>query len=274
VDMGNGILVMVGIRRSTAPADGEHPFGYGKELYFWTLIVAISIFGIGGGMSLYEGISHLQHPSVIEDPTISYVVLAISFVVEGASFLIAMRQFGRARGSMRAAAFIRTAKDPSLFTVVFEDSAAMVGLVVAFLGVYLGHTTGNPAYDAAASIVIGLLLMAVAWLLARETKGLLIGEGVEPDVLEKMRAAVAGDPSVGHVGAIKTMYFGPHDLLVNLDVVFDDGLDGAGIHEAITRVEAAIKAVDADVTRVYIEVESVAHLVASAAGQAATCEPV
>lgn len=260
VDTGNGGLILLGMRRSTSPPDAEHPFGHGKELYFWTLIVAISIFGIGGGMSVYEGVSHIQHPSVIEDPTVSYIVLAISFLVEGTSFLVAFRQFGKARGRMSARQFVRRSKDPSLFTVVFEDSAAMLGLVVAFLGVYLGHVFQQPLFDAAASIVIGLLLMTVAWLLARETQGLLIGEGVEPEQLEAMRTLVLDDEDVDRVGEIRTMYFGPHDLLVALDVVFKPGLRNERIHEGITRIEAALKELRPEITRVYIEVESVKDL--------------
>lgn len=259
VDTGNGGLVLVGLKRSTKPADAVHQFGYGKELYFWTLIVAISIFGIGGGMSLYEGVAHLQHPSVIEDPTVNYVVLAISFVVEGTSFLIAMKQFRTARGAVSARRFIRSAKDPSLFTVVFEDTAAMLGLLVAFLGVFLGHTLQNPYFDGAASVVIGLLLMSVAWLLARETKGLLVGEGAEPEVLEAMRATILREPAVEEVGSLRTMYFGPHDLVVNAEVVFGGRLTGLECHDAITRIEQALKDADGDIKSVYIEVESAEH---------------
>lgn len=253
VDTGNGGLVLLGMRRSQQGADAEHPFGHGKELYFWTLIVAISIFGIGGGASVYEGVTHLVHPSRIEDPTASYIVLAISVLVEGSSFLIAMKQFGRARGRRRAMAFIREAKDPSLFTVVFEDSAAMLGLLVAFLGVFLGHALHNPYFDGGASVIIGLILMGVAWLLARESKGLLIGEGVEPDKLAAMNAIVGADAAVERVGDIRTMYLGPHDLLVNLDVRFVEGTGTAEMHRSIERIEAALRGADADVNRIYIE---------------------
>jgi cation diffusion facilitator family transporter len=257
VDTGNGALVLLGMRRSKAPADAGHPFGHGMELYFWTLIVAISIFGIGGGMSVYEGVLHIMQPTPVENPWPAYIVLAISFLVEGASFLVAMREFGRARGSRRAFEYIRNSKDPSLFTVVFEDSAAMLGLVVAFLGVSLGQLTGNPYFDGAASIIIGLILMGVAWLLARETKGLLIGEGVEPEVLARMRDIVASDEAVEHVGDIRTLYLGPNDLLVNLDVAFRPTLRSKGIHDAIGRIEAGLTSAYPEVKRVYIEVDAV-----------------
>jgi cation diffusion facilitator family transporter len=265
VDTGNGGLVLLGMKRSQAPADEQHPFGHGKSLYFWTLIVAISIFGIGGGMSLYEGISYLQHPSALGNPWPNYIVLAIAFLVEGSAFFVAMREFNAARGERGAFDFIRNAKDPSLFTIVFEDSAAMLGLIVAFLGVFLGHLFKNPYFDGAASIVIGLILMGVAFLLARESKGLLVGEGVEPAVLAAMRALVSADESVRAVGAIRTIYLGPSDLLVNLDAAFDPQMDSDAVHDAVTRIEAALKRAYPETRRVYIEVESLAD--AQAAGQ-------
>jgi cation diffusion facilitator family transporter len=255
VDTGNGGLVLLGLKRSAAPADDEHPFGHGKELYFWTLIVAISIFGIGGGMSVYEGISYLQHPSAMENPWPNYIVLAIALVVEGSSFMLAMREFTAARGEVPAAEFVRTSKDPSLFTIVFEDAAAMLGLLVAFLGVFLGHLFHNPYFDGAASIVIGLILMAVAWFLARESKGLLIGEGVEPQVLTEMRRLVEADKAVEAVGDVRTMYVGPRDLLVNLDVAFRASLRSDGIRDAIERIETSLKSAYPEVSRIYIEAE-------------------
>jgi cation diffusion facilitator family transporter len=256
VDTGNGVLILMGMRRSTAPADAEHPFGHGKELYFWTLIVAISIFGIGGGMSVYEGITHLLHPVHVENPWPNYIVLAIAALVEGTSFIIAMRQMNAARGRVGVAKFIRTSKDPALFTVVFEDSAAILGLVVAFLGIWLGQLTGSPLFDGAASVLIGVILMGVAFLLARESKGLLIGEGVEPAVLADMRQIVAAEAAVDGVGDVRTMYMGPEDLLVNLDVAFRAGLPAEEIHEAVGRIEAALKSAYPEIGRIYIEVDS------------------
>jgi cation diffusion facilitator family transporter len=256
VDTGNGGLLLFGMRRGSIPADPEHPLGHGKALYFWTLIVAISVFGIGGGMSVYEGITALQHPEPMTSAWPNYIVLAIAFVVEGAAFLVALKTFNAARGDRGAADFISNTKDPSLFTVLFEDAAAMLGLVVAFLGVFLGHLFQNPYFDGGASVIIGLILMGVAWLLARETKGLLVGEGVEPAVLVAMRALVASDDAVERVGDIRTLYLGPHDLLVNLDVVFRPTLRGAGIHDAIGRIESSLTGAYPEVQRVYIEAES------------------
>jgi cation diffusion facilitator family transporter len=264
VDTGNGGLLLFGMKRSARPPDVEHPFGHGKALYFWSLIVAMSIFGIGGGMSLYEGISHLQHPSPLENPLWNYVVLGISFVIEGFSFRVAIKQFNRARGEKGAWEFIRGSKDPSLYTIVLEDTAALLGLAVAFVGVFLGHAFSNPYIDGAASIVIGVLLMSVAWLLGVETKGLLLGEGVDEDARDELRAVVQADSAVEGVTEILTMYLGPSDLLVNLGVRFSPGLTTEQIHEAVHRIESALIAAKPEIRNVYIEVES---LVAAAAEQ-------
>jgi cation diffusion facilitator family transporter len=264
VDTGNGGLLLFGMKRSARPPDVEHPFGHGKALYFWSLIVAMSIFGIGGGMSLYEGISHLQHPSPLENPLWNYVVLGISFVIEGFSFRVANKQFNRARGEKGAWEFNRGSKDPSLYTIVLEDTAALLGLAVAFVGVFLGHAFSNPYIDGAASIVIGVLLMSVAWLLGVETKGLLLGEGVDEDARDELRAVVQADSAVEGVTEILTMYLGPSDLLVNLGVRFSPGLTTEQIHEAVHRIESALIAAKPEIRNVYIEVES---LVAAAAEQ-------
>jgi cation diffusion facilitator family transporter len=259
VDTGNGGLVMLGIRQATKPADESHPFGYGKSLYFWTQIVAISIFGIGGGMSLYEGISHIRHvapAAEMGDPTAAYIVLAIALLVEGGSFSVAMKQFRRAKGNMGAWQYIRQSKDPSLYTVVLEDSAAMLGLVFAFLGIFLGHLFHNAYLDGVASIVIGLLLMSVAGILASRTMGLLLGECVTPDELKDIWTRVESDPAVDRAGTILTMYIGPHDLLVNMGVCFTAGTTAEQMHEAIRRIEDDLKRAYPQINRVYIEAES------------------
>jgi cation diffusion facilitator family transporter len=259
VDTGNGLLVLLGMKRAQQPADESHPFGYGKSLYFWTNIVAISIFGIGGGMSLYEGISHIRHVAPggeMGDPTAAYIVLAISLLVEGGSFTVAIRQFLHAKGDVGAWQYIKRSKDPSLYTIVFEDSAAMLGLVFAFLGIFLGHLFNNPYLDGLASIAIGLLLMSVAWILASRTSGLLVGEGVNPDQLADIRRRVESDPAVQRAGDILTMYMGPHDLLVNMGVCFIAGTTAEDMHESIRRIEADLRSAYPETNRVYIEAES------------------
>ncbi len=256
VDTGNGGLLLHGMKKSALPPDTDHPFGHGKAIYFWALIVAMSIFGIGGGMSIYEGITHLQHPSPLENPAWNYAVLGVSLIIEATSFTIAMKQFNKARGSQKPWKFIRSSKDPSLYTVVLEDTAAMLGLVVAFLGVLLGHVFGNPYFDGAASIVIGLLLIGVAGVLGNETQGLLLGEGISKGETDALRTVVEADPAVEWMSEMMTSYFGPHDLLVNLGVQFTPGLPAEDVHLAIHRIEDALKAARPEIGHVYIEVES------------------
>jgi cation diffusion facilitator family transporter len=259
VDTGNGTLVLLGMKRARQPADETHPFGYGKSLYFWTHIVAVSIFGIGGGMSLYEGISHIRHVAptdVLGDPTAAYIVLAISFVVEGTTFTVAVREFLRAKENLGAWEFIQRSKDPSVYVVVLEDSAALLGLIFAFLGIFFGHMLNNPYLDGMASIAIGLLLMSVAGVLASRSSGLLLGEGVSHDELADIRRRVESDPAVECAGDILTMYMGPEDLLVNMGVCFVAGTRAEQMHEAIRRIEADLQGAYPEINRVYIEAES------------------
>jgi cation diffusion facilitator family transporter len=263
VDTGNGGLVLLGMKKAQQPADENHPFGHGKSLYFWTHIVAISIFGIGGGMSVYEGISHITsvNPAAPPgDPMAAYIVLAFSILVEGGSFAVAIRQFRQAKGDTGSWQFIKETKDPSLYTVVLEDSAALLGLVFAFLGIFLGHLLHNPYLDGLASVAIGLLLMSVAGVLASRTMGLLIGEGVTPGELKDIRRRVESDPAVERAGVILTMYMGPHDLLVNMGVCFVAGTTAGQMHEAIHRIEADLKSAYPETNRVYIEVESLSDM--------------
>ncbi len=255
VDTGNGLLLLLGVRKSSRPADLGHPFGYGKELYFWSLLVAISIFGIGGGMSIYEGIQHIQHPSALEDPYINYIVLGIAALFESISFTIAYRQFRKVKGSRSHARAIRESKDPSLYTVVFEDSAALVGLLIAFIGVFLGHQLDNPYFDGGASVAIGAMLCIVAVWLARESKQLLVGEAATPQVVEAFLRIAMEDDTVERVGRILTMHLGPHDVLLNVGIQFRSDATVAEIHGAIHRIERALAKVFPEVKRVFIEVE-------------------
>lgn len=259
VDTGNGGLVLLGMKKAIMPADESHPFGHGKSLYYWTHIVAVSIFGIGGGMSLYEGISHIisvTPESKMGDPTVAYVVLAICFLVECGSFSVAIKQFRHAKGEMNSWQFIKHTKDPSIYTVVLEDSAALLGLCFAFIGLFFGHIFNNPYLDGLASVAIGLLLMSVAWILASRTKDLLLGEGMDRDELKDIRRRVESDPAVEKAGDILTMYMGPNDLLVNMGVGFYAGTTAEQMHEAIRRIEADLHDAYPEINRVYIEAES------------------
>jgi cation diffusion facilitator family transporter len=257
VDTGNGGLLLLGIRRSKKPADATHPFGHGKELYFWTLVVAFLIFGAGGVVSAYEGIRHLLHPKPLEDPTWSYVALGAAFVFESIVLAIAVRAFRAAKGSKSSWEEISTTKNPTTFVVLFEDAAALLGVVTAFLGIYLGHRLDEPRLDGAASLVIGIILMSVAWVLARESKGLLIGEGATPATLQSVREVAEADPAV--ISAINplTMYFGPHTVLLAMEVRFADGLSATELAAAADRLDKRVRAAHASIKHIFIEVHSV-----------------
>lgn len=259
VDSGNGMLVFLGIRRSKKPADTEHPFGYGQELYFWTLVVAIMIFALGGGFSIYEGVSRLleMRPGMkLGDPTMNYIVILAAAAIEGTSLAIAVKNFNKARMGRGALEFIREAKDPALFTVVLEDTAAELGLLFALAGVFFSHRFGDARIDAAASILIGLLLSAVSVLLLRESKGLLIGEGLKNEELKIVEAIVESNEHVIECGRILSMYMGPHDLLLAIDATFDHSATRDDIVFAVDDIEAKIMRRFPDSTRVFIESES------------------
>jgi cation diffusion facilitator family transporter len=257
VDTGNELLLLLGIHRSRKPADELHPFGHGKELYFWSLIVAILLFGLGGGMSIYEGISHLRHPSVIKDPTWNYVVLGIAFVAEGTSWAIAMnRLLARRKAGQGIWAVLRASKNPAVFVVVAEDSAALAGIFVAFWGVLLGHSLQSPYFDGAASIIIGLILATVAAFLTYESRDLLVGESADADVLQSIRRLAEADPAVVGVSRPLTMHLGPEQVLLNLDVEFRPDLSASEITSAVDRLEAGIRKDCPSVKRIFIEAEA------------------
>ncbi|MDM0044514.1 cation diffusion facilitator family transporter [Variovorax dokdonensis] len=253
VDTGNGALLLVGLRRSGRPASREHPFGHGKELYFWSLIVAVLIFGAGGGVSFYEGIVHIQDPEPLTDPFWSYIVLAAAFVFEGASLLVALRQFqkSRARGPFWQA--LHSSKDPSTYTVLAEDSAALAGLLIAAAGVYFSHELNMPVLDGVASLLIGLLLAGVAVLLIRESRGLLIGEGLSRKSAQDIRAIVSGYASVREVGPLLSMYLGAEDVLLTLDVVADPDVPAGELAVTIKDIEREIRQRYPKIRRIYIE---------------------
>jgi len=256
VDTGNQMLLLYGLRRAARPADARHPFGYGAELYFWAFVVAILIFAVGAGVSFYEGIHKIADPHPIDNPVINYVVLAVAFVFEGVAWTIAYRSFERSRGPRSFIAAVRQSKDPTVFTVLFEDTAAMLGLVAAFLGVFASATFAVAWADGAASIVIGAILALAAILLAIETKGLLIGEAAAPEVEETIRNIVLATPTVAGMNELRTLHRGPEDILLALSVDFEDNLTAGKVEEAIQALETAIRNRFPTVGRVFIEAQS------------------
>jgi cation diffusion facilitator family transporter len=242
VDTGDSLLLLLGMRLSKRGPDAKHPFGHGLDLYFWSFVVAIMIFGVGGGVSIYEGILHILDAKPMRSHTTVYVVLAISFVFEGATWLVARRGFNKARGRRGVWETIRTTKDPSIFTVVFEDTAALLGIAVAALGIGLGEVLGIPELDGAASIVIGCILSTVAVLLAIETRSLLLGESADPKLVRSVHEIVHNDPTIEDARAALTMHFGPEDILLNLEVSVDgEAASDPHLAHALRRLEREIQ---------------------------------
>jgi cation diffusion facilitator family transporter len=253
VDTFNGGLLLVGLKLSQRPATTEHPFGHGKELYFWSLIVAVLIFGLGGGISIYEGVQHIVQPPSLQDPMWNYIVLGAAALFEGASFTIALRQFVKKKGDAPFWEALHRSKDPTTYTVLAEDSAALVGLVVAALGIGLAHRFDKPALDGVASVVIGLLLAGVAVLLIWESRSLLIGEGIRPETARAIRDLALTQPKVRDVGRILSMYIGPDDVLVTMDLDFHDGTAAADAGAAITTIERQVRERYPMIKRLFIE---------------------
>jgi cation diffusion facilitator family transporter len=257
VDCGNGILLLVGQRQAARPADETHPFGYGKELYFWSLIVALLIFFLGGGISVIEGIDHVRHPGPAQDPIWSYAILGFAFCFEAYALRVGIGEFREANPGRPILQAIHASKDPSGFTTIFEDTAALLGLVIAFLGIFVSHTFAIPQADGLASILIGLLLLAVAVLLIAESKALLVGEGADLTTLRAIRTLVQADTDVDKAGYPFTMYFGPHTVLLTMNVQFKRDLPGFAIEASVDRIEAAIRGSFPDINRIYLEVDSI-----------------
>ena len=257
VDTLNGVLLIVGLRLSRKPPDETHPFGYGKELYFWTLVVALLIFALGGGVSIVEGIRHIQHPPELSNLGWNYSILAASFVFEGTSLLVSLREFRAAEGKGSIWRAIQRSKDPSTFAIIFEDTAALVGLAIAAVGISLGHAFNLPYADGTASVLIGSLLMTVAFLLITETKALLVGEGADKETLRHIRALALADPAVDRAGYPLTMYFGPNNVLLTMNIQFRNGLAGSAIEESVDRIEAAIRAAHPKIRYIYLEADAV-----------------
>jgi len=253
VDTGDGVLLLVGMHLAGRPADERHPFGYGKELYFWSLIVAVLIFGVGGGVSIYEGILRLLEPRPVEDAGWSYAILGGAALFEGASLGVAIRQFRRSIAGAPFWASLRSSKDPTLYTVIAEDSAALAGLAAAATGIYGSHALGMPAFDAGASVVIGLLLCGVSSLLILQARRLLVGEAVDTAMAEAIRAIAQDEPSVHRAGWPLTMHLGPDDVLLALDAEFKTGVPAEEVERAINRMEAAVRERFPEIGRIYIE---------------------
>jgi len=256
VDTGNQVLLLHGLKQSKKPADEKFPFGHGKEVYFWSFIVAILIFALGGGISIYEGVQHLQHPKPIDKPLINYIVLGLAMLFEGAAWLFALREFTRAKGKWGYVEAVQRGKDPSLFVVLFEDTAAMLGLMVAFAGIALADMTGILYFDGAASVIIGLILLGTAIWLAYETKGLLIGESANASVVRGIRNILKGYRQIEHINEVLTMHMGPDFVLANISVDFRDNETASSVESVIAEIDNTIKTQYPQIKRIFIEAEA------------------
>lgn len=253
VDTGNGLLLLYGLHRAARPPDLTHPLGHGRELYFWSFIVALLVFALGAGVAFYEGIVHILHPAPIENPLVNYVVLGACMVFEGGSWLVALREFRRSKGSFGYIQAVRRSKDPSVYTVLFEDSAALLGLVIAFAGIFAAHYFEQPWLDGAASIGISLILGATAVFLARESKGLLMGEPASADVQAAILAIAQADPAVEQANGVLTVHLGPEQVVTGLSLDFVDHISAAKIEACVERLEAKLKAEVPEVTSVFVK---------------------
>ncbi len=255
VDTGNQLLLLLGLKKAKKPADKHYPFGHGKEIYFWSFVVAIMIFAVGAGISIYEGIHSLMDPHPVQNPMINYIVLGLAMVFEGFAWYFAWKEFDRARGERGYYEAVRKEKNPTTFVVLFEDTAAMMGLVVAFLGIAVGQWTGLHIFDGIASIIIGLILGFTAAWLAYETKGLLIGESADPRIITGISEIASTHAGIKKINEVLTLHMGPDYILLNLSVDFKDRLDATNIEENISTLTEQIKHEYPLVKRVFIEAE-------------------
>ena len=253
VDTLNEILLLYGMKKAEQRPDAHHPFGYGRELYFWAFIVALMVFALGAIVSIYQGILHIIHPEEMQDPMINYIVLGIAILCEGFSWTVALRTFRKMKGKMGYFEAFRRSKDPTTFTVLFEDTAALVGLFIALIGIFLAHQLNIPELDGAASILIGVVLAVSAWLLARETKGLLRGETADPRLRENVLNIAQQDAAVYSANGVLTEQMGAHQVIASLSLEFKDDLTSDEIEACVNRIEAQIKQLHPEIITLFVK---------------------
>src|SRR5437763_454078 len=237
VDSANQLLLMWGRHASKRPPDKLHPFGYGRELYFWSFVVAVMVFALGAGVSIYEGILHIAHPEPAVSPVIAYAVLLVAFLLEGWSTVEAYRDFARSKGALSWFQAIRRSKDPPAFIILLENGAAMAGIIAAAVGLALSQATGDPFFDGAASVVIGIILAVTSCILAYESKGLLIGEAADPKLVEGLRELVSSKPGVVGVGHVLTLHAAPDQITAMINVDFENSISAGEVERIVGEVE-------------------------------------
>ena len=256
VDTGNQLLLLYGLKRAAKAPDARHPFGYGLQLYFYTFVVAVLIFGVGAVVSILQGVEKIRHPHPVEHAWVNYLVLGLGVVFEGGVWLVALKSFNAERAGRRWLSAVRSSKDPTVFTVLFEDTAALLGLFTALVGVFLSETLHLPVLDGVASVVVGLILTGTALFLAYESQSLLTGEAASHETRIGINRIARAEPGVTGLNQALTMHFGPNDVFVALSLDFDDTLPAGEVERTVTRIERGIKKAHPDVTRVFIEAQS------------------
>ena len=254
VDTGNQALLLIGLRQAAERPSEGHPFGHGLRLYFWSFVVAILIFGLGAGFSVFGGIQKIAAPRPVTDVWINYLILGAAFLIEGATLLVGLHAFRRTKGRRGWVEALRHSKDPSVFTVLMEDSAALLGICLAALGLYLAQMLHAPIYDGIASVLVGVLLASTAWFLATECHGLLTGEAAAPEICANVRR-LASQPGVLRVNDVMSMHFGPSEVLLAISLEFEDHLTSGKIQDAVTQIEQRIQHAHPEITRIFIEAQ-------------------
>ena len=253
VDTLNEILLLHGMKKSQKPANAKHPFGYGRELYFWAFIVALMVFALGAIVSVYQGVLHILHPEEMKNPLINYIVLGFAILCEGTSWFVALKAFKKTKGSLGYFEAFRRSKDPTTFTVLFEDSAALIGLFIALLGIFLAHQLDMPVLDGVASILIGVVLAVSAFLLARETKGLLLGETADPQLRHNVLQIAQDDVAVQSANGVLTEQIGAHQVIASLSLEFKDNLTSDDIELCVNRIEARIRQIHPEIVALFVK---------------------
>ncbi|MGL3045414.1 cation diffusion facilitator family transporter [Acinetobacter pecorum] len=253
VDTLNEILLLYGMKKAKKPGDVKHPFGYGRELYFWAFIVALLVFALGAIVSIFQGIYHIIQPEEMQNPMINYIVLGIAILCEGFSWSVALKTFRKQKGNMGYFEAFRRSKDPTTFTVLFEDTAALIGLVIALVGIFLAHQLNIPELDGVASILIGVVLAVSAWFLARETKGLLLGETADPKLWENVLNIAQQDAAVFSANGVLTEQMGAHQVIASLSLEFKDDLTSDQIEACVNRIETQIKQLHPEIIALFVK---------------------
>ncbi|MCU4414355.1 cation diffusion facilitator family transporter [Acinetobacter sp. WU_MDCI_Axc73] len=256
VDTLNEILLLHGLKQSQKPANFRHPFGYGRELYFWAFIVSLLVFALGSIVSIYQGIQHIRQPEEMVSPMINYIVLGIAIICEGISWRVALKSFRKEKGSLGYFEAFRRSKDPTTFTVLFEDSAALIGLLIALIGITAAHYFNMPVLDGMASILIGVVLAISAFLLARETKGLLMGETANPELRENLLLIAQQDTAVFSANGVLTEQIGAHQVIASLSLEFKDNLTSDDIEVCVNRIEMKAREIHPEIVALFIKPQS------------------